>query len=404
MNKSALEGVRIADFCWLWAGAYATGLLAFLGAEVIKIESMARVDPSRMMTLTIGQAFEGVEHSPVFNSINLNKLSIKLNLKHPRAVELAKKIILISDVVSQNMRPGAMDSMGLSYAVLKELKPDIIMLSSSAFGSEGPLRRYGGYAPSFAAYSGLTHLTGYSDAPPNPMTGSTDLMSATTSAFAILAALNHRQHTGQGQHIDLSSVESLAVFTGNALMDYTMNGRVQSRKGNRDEIMAPHNCYRCRGDDKWVSIAVSTEEEWQALCKVMGNPKWTRDEKFADAYSRWKNQDELDRLLTEWTVNYTHYQVTEKLQEAGVAAMPSFSNQEIFSDPHFKERKLAVEVEHPSMGKQVVLGPPWRLSETPAKVIKASPIIGEHNEYVFGELLGMPSPEIKQLMDEQVIY
>jgi len=404
MNKSALEGVRIADFCWLWAGAYATGLLAFLGAEVIKIESMARVDPSRMMTLTIGQAFEGVEHSPVFNSINLNKLSIKLNLKHPRAVELAKKIILISDVVSQNMRPGAMDSMGLSYAVLKELKPDIIMLSSSAFGSEGPLRRYGGYAPSFAAYSGLTHLTGYSDAPPNPMTGSTDLMSATTSAFAILAALNHRQHTGQGQHIDLSSVESLAVFTGNALMDYTMNGRVQSRKGNRDEIMAPHNCYRCRGDDKWVSIAVSTEEEWQALCKVMGNPKWTRDEKFADAYSRWKNQDELDRLLTEWTVNYTHYQVTEKLQEAGVAAMPSFSNQEIFSDPHFKERKLAVEVEHPSMGKQVVLGPPWRLSETPAKVIKASPIIGEHNEYVFGELLGMPSNEIEQLVEEQVIY
>jgi benzylsuccinate CoA-transferase BbsF subunit len=404
MNKSALEGVRIADFCWLWAGAYATGLLAFLGAEVIKIESMARVDPSRLMTLTIGQAFEGVEHSPVFNSINLNKLSIKLNLKHPRAVELAKKIILISDVVSQNMRPGAMDSMGLSYAVLKELKPDIIMLSSSAFGSEGPLRRYGGYAPSFAAYSGLTHLTGYSDAPPNPMTGSTDLMSATTSAFAILAALNHRQHTGQGQHIDLSSVESLAVFTGNALMDYTMNGRVQSRKGNRDEIMAPHNCYRCRGDDKWVSIAVSTEEEWQALCKVMGNPKWTRDEKFADAYSRWKNQDELDRLLTEWTVNYTHYQVTEKLQEAGVAAMPSFSNQEIFSDPHFKERKLAVEVEHPSMGKQVVLGPPWRLSETPAKVIKASPIIGEHNEYVFGELLGMPSNEIEQLVEEQVIY
>jgi len=404
MNKSALEGVRIADFCWLWAGAYATGLLAFLGAEVIKIESMARVDPSRMMTLTIGQAFEGVEQSPVFNSINLNKLSIKLNLKHPRAVELAKKIILISDVVSQNMRPGAMDSMGLSYAVLKEIKPDIIMLSSSAFGSEGPLRRYGGYAPSFAAYSGLTHLTGYSDAPPNPMTGSTDLMSATTSAFAILAALNHRQHTGQGQHIDLSSVESLAVFTGNALMDYTMNGRVQSRKGNRDDIMAPHNCYRCCGDDKWVSIAVSTEKEWQALCKVMRNPKWTRDEKFADAFSRWKNQDELDRLLTEWTVNYTHYQVTELLQKAGVAAMPSFSNQEIFNDPHFKERKLAVEVEHPSMGKQVVLGPPWRLSETPAKVTRASPTIGEHNEYVFGELLGMPNSEIEQLVEEQVIY
>ena len=404
MKRAALEGVRIADFCWLWAGAYATGLMALLGAEVIKIESMARVDPSRMMTLTIGQAFEGVEHSPVFNSINLNKLSVKLNLKLPKAVELAKKIIQISDVASQNMRPGAMDKMGLGYETLREVKPDIIMLSSSSFGAEGPLRRYGGYAPSFAAYSGLTHLTGYSDAPPNPMTGSTDLMSATTSAFAIIAALNHRQNTGQGQHIDLSSVESLAVFTGDALMDYIMNGRVRSRRGNQDDIMAPHNCYRCRGNDKWVSIAVSKEDEWQAFCQVMGNPDWTRDEKFSDAYCRWKYQEELDRLVTEWTVNYTHYEVTEMLQKVGVAAMPSFSNQEIFSDPHFKERKLAVEVEHPVMGKQVVLGAPWKLSETPAKVTKASPTMGENDEYVFGELLGMPSSEIKQLMDEQVIY
>jgi len=404
MKRAALQGVRIADFCWLWAGAYATGLLALLGAEVIKIESMARVDPSRRMTLTIGQAFEGVDHSPVFNSINLNKLSIKLNLKLPKAVELAKRIVQISDVASQNMRPGAMDKIGLGYEALKEVKPDIIMLSSSSFGAEGPLRRYGGYAPSFAAYSGLTHLTGYSDAPPNPMTGSTDLMSATTGAFSILAALNHRQNTGQGQLIDLSSVESLAVFTGDALMDYIMNGRVRSRRGNRDDVMAPHNCYRCRGDDKWVSIAVSTEEEWQAFCQVIGNPDWTRDEKFSDVRGRWQNQEELDSLVTEWTVNYTHYELTGILQKAGVAAFPSLSNQEIFSDPHFKERKLAVEVEHPVMKKQVVLGAPWKLSETPAEVNKASPTMGENDEYVFGELLGMPGSEIKQLIEEQVIY
>jgi benzylsuccinate CoA-transferase BbsF subunit len=404
MNRSALEGVRIADFCWLWAGAYATGLLAILGAEVIKIESMARVDPSRTMTFTMGQAFEGVDHSPVFNSINLNKLSIKLNLKQPKAVELAKRIVQISDVATQNMRPGAMDKMGLGYETLKEVKPDIIMLSSSSFGAQGPMRRYGGYAPSFASYSGLTHLTGYSDSPPNPMTGSTDLMSATTGAFAIIAALNHRQNTGHGQNIDLSSVESLSMFTGDALMDFIMNGRVRSRRGNQDDIMAPHNCYSCRGEDKWVSIAVATEEEWQAFCQVMGNPAWSRDEKFSDARSRWQNQEELDRLVTEWTVNYTHYEVTEMLQKAGVAAMPSFSNQEIFSDPHFKERKLAVEVEHPTMGKQVVLGAPWKLSETPAKVTKASPVMGENNDYVFGELLGVPGSEIKQLMEEQVIY
>ena len=404
MNGYALEGVRIADFCWLWAGAYATGLLALLGAEVIKIESMARPDPSRKMTLTIGQAFEGVEHSPVFNSINLNKLSVRLNLKQPAAVELAKKIVQISDVASENMRPGAMDSIGLGYDVLKEVKPDIIMLSSSAFGSEGPLRRYGGYAPSFACYSGLAHLTGYSDGPPNPMTGSTDLMSATTSAFAIMAALNHRQHTGQGQHIDMASVESLAVFTGDALMEYIMNGRVQSRNGNHDRIMAPHNCYRCRGDDKWVSIAVSTDEEWQAFCNAAGHPEWASDERFADAYSRWKNERELNDLIGEWTVNYTHYEVTEILQKAGVAAIPSFSNEEIFSDPHFKARELAIEVEHPSMGKQVVLGPPWRLSETPARVTKSAPTIGENNEYVFGEILGMSGKEIARLIEEEIIY
>ncbi len=404
MKGSALDGVRVADFCWLWAGAYATDLLAFLGAEVIKIESMARVDPSRQMTLTIGQAFEGVNSSPVFNSINLNKLSVTLNLKKPEAIGLVKRIVEVSDVVTENMRPGVMDKLGLSYEELKKVRSDIIMLSSSAFGSEGPLKRYGGYAPSFAAYSGLTHLTGYSDGPPNPMTGSTDLMSAATSAFAIMAALVHKQETGRGQFIDLSSVESLAVFTGDAVMEYVMNGRVQGRNGNRDRIMAPHNCYRCRGEDKWVSIAVSTDEEWRALCGVAGNPDWAADERFSDAYSRWKNQEELDRLVTEWSIKHTHYEITEKLQAVGVAAMPSLSNEEIFSDPHFKARGLATEVNHSAMGKQVVLGPPWKLSETPAKVTGPSPLIGEHNEYVFGELLGMSSKEIARLVDEEVIY
>lgn len=404
MDGSALKGVRIADFSWLWAGAYATGLLALLGAEVIKIESMTRVDPSRHMTLTIGQAFEGVNHSPVFNGINLNKLSITINLKKTEGVELAKKIVKISDIVTQNMRPGAMDRLGLGYDVLKRVKPDIIMLSSSAFGAEGPYHKYGGYAPSFTCYSGLAHLTGYHDGPPNPMTGSTDLMSAATAAFAMIAALNYRQQSGRGQFIDLSSIESLAVFTGDAIMDYVMNGRIQSRQGNRDSIMAPHNCYRCRGDDKWISIAVSTEEEWQAFCGVLNYPEWVKDERFADAFCRWKNQDELDKLVEEWTVNYTHYEIMEMMQNVGVAAMPSFSNEEILNNPHFKERGLAVEVEHKAMGRQVILGAPWRLSRTPAKINSPSPLLGEHNDYVFGELLKIPRHEIKKLIDQEVIY
>jgi len=404
MNQSALQGVRIADFTWLWAGAYATSLLASLGAEVIKIESMAHLDASRNMTITVGRIFEGVDNSPVFNDINLNKLSVRLNLKKPEAVELAKKIVGICDVAAQNMRPGVMDGLGLSYEVLKEVKPDIIMLSSSAFGSRGPLRRYSGYAPSFTAYSGLASLTGYSDGLPNTMTGSTDIMSAVTSAFSIIAALNYRQQTGCGQHIDMSSVESLAMLTGDAIMEYVMNGRIQTRKGNRERGMAPHNCYRCRGDDKWVSIAVSTDEEWHALCHASGHPEWATDNRFSDSYNRQQNQDELDRVISEWTIDYTHYEVTEILQKAEVAAMPSFSNEELFNDAHFKERKPAVEVDHPNIGRQVVFSPPWRLSQTPAIFNRAAPLIGEHNEYVFGELLGISSAEIQGLIESEVIY
>jgi benzylsuccinate CoA-transferase BbsF subunit len=297
-----------------------------------------------------------------------------------------------------------MERLGLGYDVLKEIKPDIIMLSSSAFGSKGPLRTYGGYAPNFAGGSGLANLTGYSDGTPNPMTGSTDLMSAVTGAFAVVAALNCRQQTGEGQNIDLSSLESQSALAGDALMEYLMNGRVQHRRGNRDRIMAPHNCYRCRGEDKWVSIAIATGEEWDALCGVMDNPDWVREPRFADAYGRWSNQDELDRLVTEWTINYTHYEVTEMLQNAGVAAMPSLSNEEIVNDPHFKHRGISTTVEHPVMGEQVVFGVPWRFSKTPAVVTKASPLMGESHGYVFGELLGLSDDEISRLTEEGAIY
>jgi benzylsuccinate CoA-transferase BbsF subunit len=403
-QRAPLQGVRVADFTWLWAGAYATGLLSLLGAEVIKIESMSRVDQTRTMTFTLGKAFEGVEQSSVFNGINLNKLSVKLNLKRPEAVELAKRIIEASDVVAENMRPGAMDGLGLGYDVLRSLKPDIIMLSSSAYGGTGPFRTFGGYAPNFACASGLANLTGYADGAPNPMTGETDLMSAITGAFAVIVALNHRQQSGRGQLIDLSSVESQAILAGDSLMEYLLNGRVQYRQGNHDKIMAPHNCYRCKGDDKWVSIAVSTPDEWKALCDVMENPPWTREDRFADAYRRWNNQDELDALLTTWTVTYTYREVMHMLQQAGVAAMPSFSNEEIVKDAHFQHRGAVATVDHPVMGPQVVFALPWRFSKAPPPVKKASPLMGESNGYVFGDLLGLSRDEIQRLVDDGVIF
>lgn len=404
MSKSALEGVRIADFTWVWAGPYAIMLLAYMGAEVIKIESLKRVDTSRMGSITTGQSFTGWESSSIFNNVNLNKLGVTLDLSHPRGVELAKQIVLISDVVAQNMRPGVMDKLGLGYEALAQIKPDIIMLSSSAYGTTGPYREYTGYAPHFSAFSGAASMTGYPDGEPNILTGATDIRSATTATFAILAALNYRQQTGKGQHIDLSSPETLSVLIGDTLMDYTMNQRLPSRSGNRDTIMAPHNCYRCKGEDKWVSIAVATDEEWEALCQAMGNLERTGDGLFSDSYSRWQNQEHLDRLIAEWTINYSPDEVMEQLQASGVAAMPSFSAEELFSNPHLRVREAITEVEHPVMGKQVVMNPPWKLSETPARIERAAPLLGEHNDYVFGNLLGISRQEIARLIEEKIIY
>ncbi|GAF86857.1 unnamed protein product, partial [marine sediment metagenome] len=283
--------------------------------------------------------------------LNMNKMSVTLNLSQPKAVELAKRIVQISDVAVQNMRPGAMDRLGLGYEDLKKVKPDIIYLSSSACGATGPEKGYIGYAPTFGALGGTVHLTGYPDATPQQMMGAIDLRSAATSAFAILAALCYRQRTGEGQLIDLSSQETISALIGDAIMDYTMNGRNRTRKGNSDEVMAPHNCYRCL-DGKWVTIAIATEEEWKAFCSAIGDPDWTKDHRFSDAYGRQRNQAELDKHVEEWTINYTPYQVMRILQKAGVAAFPSVNSKDLSADRHLKERGVFQRADHPVMGKR----------------------------------------------------
>ena len=411
MARGALEGVRITDFTWVWAGPYATLLLAFMGAQVIKVESLRSLDTARVQSITTGQRFDHPDESTVFLNLNLNKLGVRLNLSKPGAVELARQLIKVSDVVTQNMRPGTLERFGLGYEAARELRPDIVYLSSSAFGSTGPFWNYAGYAPGFAAFSGIAQICGYPDGPPNTMSGATDLMSAANSAFAVLAALNYRARTGQGQHIDLSSPESLSVLIGDMLMDYTMNRRIQGRMGNRDSIMAPHNVYRCQpflgkdqGEDRWISIAVATDEEWQALCRVLGYPEWAQDPRFADAYSRWQHQEEIDRHLGRWAADHTPYEAMEIFQKAGVAAAPSMSAQDLFTDPHLRERGFSSEVEHPVVGRKTVIGPPWKLSQTPALVSGPSPLLGEHNRYVFGDILGLNYEEIARLEQEGILY
>jgi len=404
MQNGPLEGVRITEFTTAWAGPYATCLLALLGAEVIKVESRRRLDHSRNLSFSTGIKFSGPDESSVFNTLNLNKLGITLNLKKPEAVELAKRIIRVSDATIENMRPGVMARLGLGYEDVSQVKPDIVYLSSSACGQQGPASRYVGYAPTFAALGGASHITGYEDWPPSNFMGSIDLRSASTSAAAILTALLYRQRTGEGQYIDLASQETISVLIGDVLLTHIMTGRIPMRQGNRDETMAPHNCYPCRGQDNWISIAIGTDDEWQALCKAMGKPELARDERFSAARNRWGNQAALDQIISEWTRNQEACEVMGKLQEVGVAAAPSLSSEGLFHDPHLRERGVFMQVQHPVLGNDWVIAPPWRLSATPATVRRHGPLLGEHNEYVFGELLGMSREEIQRLEKEEVIY
>lgn len=231
-----------------------------------------------------------------------------------------------------------------------------------------------------------------------------DYTASFTIVVAVMSALIHRQRTGEGQFIDLAAREAVVSLVSDAIMDYTMNGRVASRDGNKDHFMAPHNCYRCKGNDKWISICVANDEEWQAFCKAIGNPEWTKDERFSDQLSRWKNQEELDSLVKQWTLNYTYYEAMEILQKAGVAAMPSFSADDIFGNPHLAERQFTEILVHSEVGAHVTILPPWRLSATPQQVVRDAPCLGEHNQYVYGELLGMSDKEIQELTEEEVIY
>lgn len=404
MNNEALKGIKIADFSWVWAGPYSTLLLSFLGADVVKIESKKRIDQTRQGSMTLGEDYEGYDASPVFNNANLNKKSVTLDLKNPQGAELAKRLVASSDIVFENMRAGVMDKLGLGYEDLKKVKPDIIMISCSGFGAKGPYGHFAGYAPIFASFGGLAHLTGYEDGEPNTMSGVMDLRVGTMAASAVLAALIHRDKTGEGQYIDLSSSECISSLVGGELLQYAMNGTSPSRCGNQDEIMAPHQVYRCDGDDKWINIAVANDEEWAALLSVMGNPEWTKNEAYADQAGRFANRREIDSHMSEWTIHYNSMDLMHKLQEAGVAAMPSFSSEEILADPHIRAREKLVEVEHPYLGKKVVVTPPWKMSGTPAVIHKASPLLGENNKEVFKEWVGLTEEEIETYIQEEVIY
>ncbi|MFA5375617.1 MAG: CoA transferase [Dehalococcoidia bacterium] len=398
-----LEGIRIADFTRYAAGPQITLTLAFMGAEVIRIESNAELDHFRRPESAVSYGSTRAANDS-FNTLNLNKLSVTLNLKTAGGVELARKLVAKSDVVVDNFRPGVMDRLGLGYDSLKKIKPDIIMLSASSHGAVGPEKQYSAYAVTFGPIGGVSHLTGYEGGNPAVTRSSADLRPGTAAAFAILAALNYRETSGEGQFIDFSAREAISCEIGEAIMDYTMNGHVRTRHGNRDDILAPNNCYRCKGDDKWISIAIANDDEWKSLVAAMGNPAWAKDAKFADQFHRWHNQDEIDVHIAEWALNYTDYELMNLLQKSGVAAIPAFDSEELFTDPHCRDRNVFVPTETATEGLLYAVAPPWKFSETPAQVTKAAPELGQDNSYVLRKLLGLSQKEIDKLTADKVLY
>ncbi|MFC1905585.1 CaiB/BaiF CoA transferase family protein [Chloroflexota bacterium] len=390
MTGSALNGIRVADFTDVVAGPYCTLLLAALGADIIHIDNVNKDDAIR-------------SRNPArFSAMNMKKRSIAIDLKKQKGLDLAKKIIQSCDIVVENFRPGVMERLNLGYAALKEIKPNIIMVSASGYGAIGPESGYTSYATIFVAMSGLSSIIGYQGGLPNEERGPADFRGGQNMALSIMAALLYRNRTGLGQHIDLSISEVHCCGIGEVILDYTINNRISEPQGNLDAFMAPHNCYRCKGEDKWISIAIGSDEEWKIFCQILGNPEWTYDDRFADSLSRWKNQDELDKKITEWTITHGHKEIMQILQSYRIAAMPSYNSAEIFSDNHLRERGFVGEVAF-NGEKHLVLGAPFKLTKTPVDIFYPAPLWGQHTDEICRDIISLTSDEIKKLKEEKVI-
>ena len=402
-NKLPLEGVRVADFTWVWAGPFCTLQLAHLGAEVIRIESESRLCITRRIPPSAdGEA--GPNRCGYFNQYNQGKHSICLNLKKPEGLEIAKKLVATSDIVAENFAAGVMDKMGLGYETLKAIKSDIIMIALSGYGATGPESPYVSYGPAQVPMSGLASLTGFPDFPPTNVGFSYgDPNGGLHGAFAVLAALMHRARTGEGQYIDLSQWETSVAVLGEGIMAQEMNGSPPQRIGNRDLYMAPHGLFRCQGDDRWISIVVADDIEWHKLCAAMGKPELANDARFVTLADRKQHEDALEAAVTAWTETLTDEAVTTTLQAAGVAAFPALTNKELAEDQHMRGRGFFAELPHPEVGVRQHAGVPWMFSDTPCTVRRPAPCLGQDTEDVLQRVLGCSADEVAVLKDTEVL-
>jgi crotonobetainyl-CoA:carnitine CoA-transferase CaiB-like acyl-CoA transferase len=391
-----LSGVRVVDFTHGWAGPHATRMLADFGAEVIKIENPRRMDFIRGGRKE-NQAYN---RQPAWLQLNRNKLSVALDLRDAKRVEVVKDLVRISDVVVESSRAGVMQRLGLGYDDLRSIRPDIIMLSMSGFGQTGPEAKYAAYGGSLEPLSGIQALTGYSEGERPARIREIDVTNGLVGACAVLTALYHRQRTGRGQFLDLSQLEACTVaLSGAHLLEYEMNGSQPPRRGNRHRSYAPQGCYRCRGDDKWITLVIRTEQEWRALCETIGRPELIGDERFTGPVARTQNHDLLDQLIEGWTAGRDNMEAMRVLQQSGVCAGAVLDVADLAADPHLQERSYFQSP--PSSASQRFPGSPFKSSGTPG-VIRPGPRLGEHNQYVLGELLGLPAEDAALLPEDQI--
>ena len=393
-----LDDVRILDFMWVLAGPSATRVLADHGATVVRVESSRRIDTARTLA-PFNDGVPGAERSVLFHNTNAGKLMLTLDPTRPEGRAVVLDLVRWADVVTESFKPGVMRGWRLDYPTLRGVKPDLIMLSTCLMGQTGPWAAFAGYGNLAAAISGFSNLGGWPDRPPaGPFSAYTDYVSPRFVAVAILAALEHRRRTGQGQYIDLAQAEASLHFLGPALLDFDVNERVPERVGNRDPDCVPHGVYPAAGDDRWVAIVVDGDRAFRALCEAMGRPELADDARFASPAARRRHEAILDGVLADWTRMREAEVIERELQARRVAASAVLDSAGLCADPQLRHRGHFLRIPHDELGATTIEGPRFRLSLTPTRVPDGAPTYGRDSARVLGDLLGYDDGRITDLV------
>jgi len=395
-DQLPFEGIKVADFTWVWVGPTTTKYLADHGATVVRVETENRPDLVR----TIGPFKDnepGTNRSHAFGDFNTSKLSLSLDLKNPAGIAIARRLLTWADVFIESFTPGTVSDLGLGYDTARGLNPSIIMVSTCLMGQTGPAAPFAGYGFHAGAIAGFYEVTGWPDLPPDgPWIAYTDAVAPGVLAAIIMAALDHRRRSGQGQHIDASQMEMSLHNLSPQIIDFNISGRVVSRNGNRSESAAPQGAYPCLGDDQWCAIAVEKEEEWQALCRALGDPAWSSDARFQTNAGRLHHHDEIDEHISGWTRDKSAREVMRLLQSVGVPSGVVQRSSDLQQDTRLAHRRFFRDLEHPEMGNIPHTGHLFSIDGYDSGPRFPAPLLGQHNELVLRDLLDMTEEEIAE--------